>query len=69
VSEENAENWSKRFTHLGREFKAHFRKRAFREGLEVSLEVEGQTLRIAELGLGEKAIIEKLKAQIDKILK
>jgi hypothetical protein len=58
-----------RFVHRGREFEAIVIKRPFREGLEVKLEVDGKVIHLAELGLGEKAIVERLKNEIDRILK
>lgn len=51
----------------GRQFIAHFRKRPFREGVEVVVEVDGTTVRIAELGLGDGALMERIKSEIRRI--
>jgi hypothetical protein len=57
----------KRFKHHGISYVAVFKKRPFREGLEVSVTLpSGSVLSVGELGLGEKALIEKLKAEIDR---
>ena len=52
-----------------REFIARFIQRPFREGLEVEVDVDGRTIRVGELGLGEEALINKVRAEIEKTLK
>jgi hypothetical protein len=59
------EQFTKRFQHRNKRYTAVFLRRPFREGLEVSVKVGTQTLRVAELGLGEKALVLRLKAIID----
>ncbi len=66
VRDSTRERFTKRFSHRGVRYLAVFYRRPFREGLEVSLEVRGKTIRVGELGLGERALIEKLKAEIDR---
>lgn len=58
--------WTKRFQYKGVRYSALFTQRPFREGLEVSLELDGTTISVAELGLGQKALIECLKHEIDR---
>ena len=60
------ERYSKRFSYRGQRYTARFYRRPFREGLEVSIQIGSKTIRVGELGLGEKALIEKLKAEIDR---
>jgi hypothetical protein len=49
----------------GRHFEAECIRRPFREGLEVRIELPGgEVLSVAELGLGEAALIEKARALI-----
>lgn len=55
------------FEHRGKQFIARTFSRPFREGQEVTVELGTRTVRIAELGFGEQATIEKLKAELDKI--
>lgn len=63
----NVETYSKNFSHNGKSYNAVFIKRPFREGLEVSVEIEkDKVLRVGELGLGELALIERLKAEIER---
>ncbi len=64
----SVEDFTRIFSHRKKRYRAFFRRRPFREGLEVSLQVGEHTIRIGELGLGEKATIQKLKAEIDKLL-
>jgi hypothetical protein len=58
------EVWSRSFEVEGRMFEAVFSRRPFREGLEVTIEVDGKTLRLAEFGFGETAMLEKAKAAV-----
>ena len=59
---------SKIFQHRGVKYRAHFLQRPFREGLEVTIKLGSETIRVAELGYGEKALIAKLKSRIDTTL-
>ncbi|WKZ56639.1 MAG: hypothetical protein QY326_07880 [Bdellovibrionota bacterium] len=63
------ESWQKHFQHRGVTYCAEFVKRPFREGIEVSVEVDGTVIRFAELGLGEQALIHRLKFEIDSFLR
>lgn len=56
------------FQHRGRRYRVTFIRRPFREGLEARMLFEGRELRVAELGLGERALILRLKALIDAAL-
>ena len=58
----------RRFTHRKQRYTAVFRARPFREGREVTVAVGGHTIRVGELGLGERATIERLKHEIDELL-
>ena len=62
------EVWSKTFEVQGRAFEAVFMRRPFREGLEVRVEVDGETLSIAELGYGETALMEMAKDMVERHL-
>jgi hypothetical protein len=62
------EKFSRRFQHKKKRYTAVFLRRPFREGLEVSVKLGDQTLRVAELGLGEKALLLRLKGLIDSAL-
>jgi hypothetical protein len=63
------EVWSKTFEVDGREFEAVFMRRPFREGLEVRVDVDGETLSIAELGYGETALLEMAKVMVEQHLR
>ena len=62
------EVWQRPFTVNGREFEATFIRRAFREGLEVQVTVDGQVVRVAEFGFGEQSLLEKLISQVSELL-
>jgi hypothetical protein len=62
------DKWTEDFEHRGVTYQAQFTRRPFREGLEVSVVVGEETLKIAELGLGTNAVISKLRARIDEFL-
>lgn len=53
------------FQHKGVRYQIRFIRRPFREGLEAVVRVGDRELRVAELGLGEKALIAKMKVLID----
>lgn len=63
------ESWHRNFQHRGVTYCAEFVKRPFREGIEVSVEIDGSVIRIAELGLGEQALLHRLKFEIDSVLR
>lgn len=54
------------FQHRGRRYRVTFVRRPFREGLEARLTLEGREIKLAELGLGERALIAKLKGLLDQ---
>ena len=58
------EVWTKKVEVQGREFEIVCMRRPFREGLEVHVDVDGTTLTIAELGYGESALMERIRAAI-----
>jgi hypothetical protein len=63
------EHWYRTITIRGKEFEAEFVRRPFREGLEVRIVLpDGQVLSVAELGLGENALLEKATALLAKAL-
>jgi hypothetical protein len=45
-------------------FRAHLVKRPFREGVEVRIETSQGVVTLAELGLGERAMLERAAALI-----
>ena len=59
---------TKIFQHRGKRYRAEFLARPFREGQEVRVQVGNKALTVAEFGLGEKAAISKLKAEIDRLM-
>lgn len=57
------ERWSRQIDVAGSIFDAEFVRRPFREGIEVRVALpDGDVICVAELGLGEKALLEKLSA-------
>jgi len=63
----SAQEFSRSFIHKKKRYRAVFKSRPFREGLEVSVAVGEKVIRIGDLGLGVEAAIQKLRAEIDKI--
>ncbi len=63
------EVWTKPFSVDGQDFEATFVRRPFREGLEVHCMVSGVTVRVAEFGFGETALLEKLRARVIELLR
>lgn len=61
------EEWRETFEHRGMRFEACFKKRPFREGIEVQVQVEGTVITVSELGLGKMAALEKIKLEIDRV--
>ena len=58
------EQWIKPFEVDGEHFEAVFVRRAFREGLEVTVDYYGEEIHVAELGFGEMALLEQVKSII-----
>ncbi|MFN4897107.1 MAG: hypothetical protein ACK5GN_14320 [Pseudomonadota bacterium] len=56
-----AQEWTREIEVDGKSYLVHLVKRPFREGLEVRIDLPGGTLRVAEMGLGEQALTEKIK--------
>jgi hypothetical protein len=54
------------FTYRGKEYTISYLKRPFREGLEATVNIDGESFHVAELGYGEEAVIERIKAEIDR---
>lgn len=48
----------------GKSYEIVFVKRPFREGLEARIVLAHKTIAVAELGLGEQALIERLRSLI-----
>lgn len=61
------ETWIKRFQHQKVQYVAEFIRRPFREGLEVRTRIGKKTISISELGLGEQALLRKLKFEVAKL--
>ena len=58
------ESWSETIEVDGVRFQAQFVYRPFREGVEVRIKTSEGVLSIAELGFGERAMIEKARSVI-----
>ncbi|MCX6115640.1 MAG: hypothetical protein NTV65_10580 [Proteobacteria bacterium] len=58
------ESWSRIIEVDGERFEVLFIRRPFREGLEVRVDVRGTIIAIAELGLGESALVEQATVKI-----
>jgi hypothetical protein len=57
------ERWIRTLSIAGREFSAECVRRPFREGLEVRISLPNdESISVAELGLGEAALLEKATA-------
>ena len=50
------EVWTKSFEVEGRTFKAVFRRRPFREGFEVHIELDGEIITFDDVGYGDRAL-------------
>ncbi len=61
--------WIKGIDIDGTLYQAVFVQRPFREGIEVLVPLSSKTLSIAELGLGEQALIEGIKELVRAELK
>jgi len=62
------ESWIKKFQYRKIPYVAEYIRRPFREGLEIRTRVGKKTISISELGLGEKALLQKLKFELSKHL-
>ena len=58
--------WEEVLDHRGVRYLLHYRRRPFREGLEVTVIIGGETVKLAEFGFGEEALLEKVRSEIDK---
>ena len=58
------DRWSVPFEVDGVSYEAHFSRRPFREGCEVTVQVGDEVIRLGDLGLGEQALIERLRGEI-----
>ena len=58
------ESWSRIIEVDGERFEVLFIRRPSREGLEVRVDVRGTIIAIAELGLGESALVEQATVKI-----
>ena len=64
------ERWSRKIEVAGNAFDAEFIRRPFREGLEVRITLQdGEIISVAELGLGENALIEKATSLLIDVLR
>jgi hypothetical protein len=61
-----ADEWDREIEVEGRVYRVTFIKRPFREGLEVRVETSEGLISVAELGLGEQALLEKVKSLLKK---
>lgn len=65
----SAERWVRTIEVAGQSFEAECIRRPFREGIEVRIALpDGEVLSVAELGLGERALLEKAKALLEASL-
>ena len=63
------ESWTREVEVCGERFELRFYRRPFREGLEVRVTVRGTEISLAELGLGELALLERAKTRIEEELR
>ncbi len=59
-----AAKWSRELEIDGAVYQAIFIKRPFREGLEVRITLADKTLTVADMGLGESALLERLASML-----
>jgi hypothetical protein len=57
-----ASEWSREIEIDGVVYQAVFLKRPFREGLEVRVSLPDETISVADMGLGENALLERVRA-------
>lgn len=58
------DDWTETLEVDGLRFQAHFVRRPFREGVEVRIKTSQGVITIAELGFGERALLEKARSVI-----
>lgn len=58
------ERWIRTLTVAGVSYDVHFSRRPFREGCTVECVVQGEVLRLAELGFGEVDALERVREAI-----
>jgi hypothetical protein len=58
------ESFERTITVEGESYEVVFVRRPFREGYEVHVEIDGETVSFGELGLGEQAALEWIKQEI-----
>lgn len=58
------ERWIRTVTVAGVSYEVHFSRRPFREGCSVECVVQGELVRLAELGFGEVDALERVKEEI-----
>lgn len=56
----DASEWERRIEVAGEVYTARFIKRPFREGIEVRVDHPAGTISVAEMGLGEQALLERV---------
>jgi hypothetical protein len=61
-----SEQWERELVVNGERYTAVFLRRPFREGLEVYVECNGTVISVPELGLGEAALLEKVRQLIEE---
>jgi len=61
-----ADEWEREIEVDGSVYRVTFIKRPFREGLEVRVPTAEGVISVAELGLGEQALLEKVKSLLKK---
>ena len=59
------ESWTRCIEVRGQSFTLVFLRRPFREGLEVRIETPWGIVSVAELGLGEQALIERARSILE----
>lgn len=64
-----SDRWEKELEVNGKRYTAVLLRRPFREGLEVYVECGGTVISVPELGLGEAALLEKLRLLIEEHLR
>jgi hypothetical protein len=60
------ESFVRTVTVEGESYEVVFGRRPFREGYEVHVEIDGESISFGELGLGEQAALEWVKQAIEE---
>jgi len=68
ILQDNMKSWTKPFVHKNHFYEALFLKQPYRQKLECCVDVKGRRLRVANQDIGERDLIERMKAEIDKAL-